>query len=195
MTVDFILDITCLWSYITWRQLRNAIQESDTHPVISVFFVPPQPFFAGFETTPAERNRMLEERARPLLNETGIFVDFDRLPHLSGNIRLPCDLARKAFFEQKYNVLDEIFSAFFAFGQDITDTNVLSRIAQHNGIKSDSFETFGAQPSLPLNMPEGLRTVPCLIFNQKSILFGAQNVPCLKNMLFLSKILKKENTF
>ena len=33
---------------------------------------------------------------------------------------------------------------------------------------------------LPDGMPEGLRAVPCLIFEKKAVLFGVQSLPCLR---------------
>ena len=194
MTVDFILDITCLWSYIAWMQLRKALNECDIKPEISPFFISSETFFIGFDIAPAEKARMLEERARPVLGKNNIEVDFDKLPELSGDVSLPCRLIRQAFLEKKHNVLDEVFAAFFSDGQDITVSSVLLDIAKHNGIKKIGHEQH-AFTSPPLNMPEGLRTVPCLIFDKRTVLFGVQSVPCLKNMLFLTELIKKENLF
>ena len=58
-----------------------------------------------------------------------------------------------------------------------------------------AYASFGVQNYLLLNISENPCPLPCLIFNQKSILLGAQNVPYLKNMLFLRKILKKKILF
>ena len=137
---------------------------------------------------------MLEERACPLLEENGLYVDFDALPEFSGDAALPCNLIRAAFSEKKYTVLDELFAAFFAFGRDITDPAVLKPIAEHNGLKPVT-GTNPVYPPLPVNMPESLRAVPCLIFNRTSVLFGAQTVPSLKNILHLNAQIEKENKF
>ena len=192
MTIDFILDISCLWSYIVWRQLQISLRECAVQAKIMPFFVSAGSFFAGFDISPADKARMLEERARPLLEQNGLLVDFDRLPALSGDLSLPCQLIRAAFAEKKYTVLNDIFEAFFTFGQDFTAPEVIAPIALRNGLeqKPASFSR-----SLPAGMPEGLRAVPCLIFNKSMVLFGAQSVPCLKNILYLSRQIQKENDF
>ena len=192
MTIDFILDISCLWSHIVWRQLKTALLENGADVEIVPFFVPSGAFFAGFDISPADKARMLGERARPLLEENGLYVNFDALPDFSGDIALPCKLIREAFCANKYAVLDEVFAAFFAFGRDITDPAVLKPIAEHNGLAVNT-ESHSVFSPLPANMPEGLRAVPCLIFNKTSVLFGAQTVPCLKNILHLNARIEKEN--
>ena len=137
---------------------------------------------------------MLENRIRPDLEENGLCVDFDNLPDFSSDPALPCRLVKAAFSEKKYSVLDEVFSAFFAFGRDITDPAVLKPIAEYNKLP---FATVANQPlpAPPSGMPDGLRAVPCLIFNKKSVLFGAQSVPCLKNILRLTVRIEQENMF
>lgn len=39
---------------------------------------------------------------------------------------------------------------------------------------------------------EPLRAVPCLIFDRKTMIFGAQSIACLKNMLSLAFCLREE---
>lgn len=193
MKIDFILDICCLWSYIAWRQLQEAVQECSIQAEITPFFISSGSFFPGFDISPSNKIRMLEEKAHPFLEQAGLFVDFDRLPDLSGDISRSHRLVRSAFAEKKYKVLDELFAAFFAFGRDITDPAVLSSIADYNGLKGYASLPFST--ALPANMPEGLRAVPCMIFNQTTIIFGAQSVPCLKNMLRLNNRLQNEEAF
>lgn len=192
MRIDFIYDIGCLWSYIVWRQLRISLEECAVNADITPFFVPSDSFFAGFTVSPADKARMLEERTRPFLEETGLSVDFDLLPDFSGDASLPARLIRAAFAERKYDVLDDIFASFFTEGLDITNPEVLSPVMIRNGLKANPDATF-VPFSAPAGIPEGLRAVPCLIFDKRAVLFGAQSVPCLKNMLSLSLRLQKEN--
>ena len=193
MKIDLLLDIFCPWSYIAWRQLQNALLECRIEADMTPFFVSPEPFFTGFNITPAQKARLLEEKLHPVLEEAGLFIDFDNLPELSGDFSRPAHLARAAFAQKKNGVLNELFAAFFAFGQDITDESVLKRIADHNALTQKDYATF--RSGLPDGMPEGLRAVPCLIFEKKAVLFGVQSLPCLKNMLYLSDRIGKENAF
>ena len=193
MNIDVILDLFCPWSYIAWRQLQNALTECGIEAEITPFFVSSGSFLQGFDITPARKARILEKRLRPVLAENGLFVDFDNLPELSGDLSRPAHLARAAFEQKNRDVLNELFAAFFAFGQDITDPTVLERIAVRNFLTKKDYTP--SRTGLPAGMPEGLRAVPCLIFEGKAVLFGAQRVPCLKNMLYLSDRIQKENAF
>ena len=191
MNIDFILDISCLWSYIAWRQLQTVLKENAISAKITPFFMTGGSFFPGFNIQPADKARMLERKVRPFLQETGIFVNFDSLPELSSDLSLPCQLVRSAFIQKKYKVLDEVFSTFFSFGQDISDSETIYSIAERYGLKIKKSQ----RTSLPANMPESLRAVPCLIFDHTTIIFGAQSVPCLQNMLHLTNQLEKEKAF
>lgn len=191
MNIDFILDISCLWSCIAWRQLQTALKECAEQPDITLFFIPTGSFFPGLEIGPADRARLLESRVRPILEQTGLFVDFDHLPELSGGLEAPCRLARAAFAQKKYIVLDELFSAFFSFGRDISNPETIETIARYHGLTLEKENT--ASSALPTNIPEGLRAVPCLIFDRTTLIFGMQSVPCLKNMIRLAERLEKEN--
>ncbi|MBO4643935.1 MAG: DsbA family protein [Alphaproteobacteria bacterium] len=195
MNIDFILDITCLWSYIAWRQLRTALKENAARATISPFFINGGSFFPGFDIQAADRARMLEEKASPFLREAGISVNFDAIPELSSDLSLPCELVRTAFSKKKYNVLDDIFSAFFSFGKDVSVPETIRPIAEHYELTLNAEHRNPRRNPLPANMPEGLRAVPCLIFDHTTIIFGVQSIPCLKNMICLSNLLKKENVF
>ncbi|MBR1777016.1 MAG: hypothetical protein IJ752_00310 [Alphaproteobacteria bacterium] len=195
MNIDFILDISCLWSYISWRQLQTALKECAVQVDISPFFISSGSFFPGLDTEPADRARLLESRAGPLLKQTGIFVNFDCLPPLSHDLSWPDKLIRAAFAQKKYSVLDEVFSAFFSFGRDISALQTIIPIMEYHDLTLNDLNAVPPVSKIPVNMPEGLRAVPCLVFEHKTIIFGVQSVPCLKNMLHLAEQLKKEASF
>ncbi len=196
MNIDFILDIGCLWSFLDWRHLQTAMRDFSDSFKITPFFVPPHPFFPGLSINPADRARLLRNRIEPFLIESGINVCFDDLPDLPDDLSKPCRLIHCAFAGQKGDgVLNDVFDAFFIFGQNICDTNVLTRIAEKNGLP-DIF----TNQALPTVFPrlidkEPPMAVPCLIFDHKTMIFGAQSVTCLKNMISLVLSLRKEKEF
>lgn len=193
MHIDFILDIGCLWSYITWRHLQTAMKSFPHQFEITPFFVPPLSFFPGFSINPADRARLLRSRAEPLLRQSGIDVCFDALPDLPQDISLPCRLIRYAFDCQKgSSVLSDVFDSFFISGQNICDMEILTRIAVRNGLSGSFFKQSPSAVLPRMIAKEPLRAVPCLIFDRKTMIFGAQSVPCLKNMLSVSFCLQKE---
>ena len=196
MHIDFILDIGCLWSYVTWRHLRTAMKSFPCHFEIAPFFVPPHSFFPGFSVNPADRARLLRGRAEPLLRQSGINVCFDALPDLPEDVSLPCRLICRAVDCRKGNdVLSDVFDAFFISGQNICDTDILMKIAGRHGLSGDCLRQYPPAVLPRLTGKEPPRAVPCLIFDRKAMIFGAQSVACLKNMLSLALCLQKEKIF
>lgn len=193
MHIDFILDIGCLWSYIAWRNLQTALKSFPAPVEITPFFIPPFSFFPAVSINPAVRARLSRDKAGPLLRRSGINVPFDELPDLPEDVSPPCRMIRHAFCRQKGGkVLSDVFDAFFLSAQNICDTAVLTRIARKNGLPDDCF-TLPCPAVLPdAPAKEPLKAVPCLIFDRKTMIAGAQSVECLKNMLSLAFRLREE---
>ena len=193
MNIDFIADISCLWSYIAWRQLQTALRECAVEADIVPCIVSSGLLFPKISQAFPDRKEILRRRLSPLLEENGIYVNFDTLPDLSEDISLCARLIKTAFSEKKYKLLDDIFNAYFAFGRDVSTRQTLQPIADY--YKLDLARLNAVPPFLPSAVPEGLRTVPCTIFNGTSVIFGAQGVPCLKNIIRLNAQMQKENLF
>lgn len=196
MRIDFILDIGCLWSYIAWHQLQTALKEYSFPYEIKPFFVSSERFFPGFSMNPAERTKLLEKRAAPFLEQAELRICFEKLPHAVQDLTLAARLADDAFKKHKGNdVLTAIFEAFFMHGENISDPDVLIEIARRHQLSLE-FLTQERSCVFPNSLKtDPMRAVPCLIFDQKTMIFGAQSVSCLKNMLSLAVCLKKEKTF
>lgn len=196
MHIDFILDIGCLWSFLNWRHLQTAMKSFSRSFKITPFFVPPHPFFPGFSINPADRARLLRGRIEPFLIRSGINVCFDSLPDLPDDLSKPYHLIHNALaYQKESDVLNDIFDAFFIFGQNICDTDILMQIADKNGLP-DIFSEKKLRPFFPRFIDkEPPRAVPCLIFDHKTMIFGAQSVSCLKNMISMTLSLQNEKGF
>ena len=195
MRIDFILDISCLWSYLTWCNLQTAMGCFTFPFQIKPFFIDSSSFFPSCFINPAQRAKLLRTRIEPLLRQSEIDVCFDSLPDLF-DLTLPCRLIRYAFRHQKGNeVLSDVFKSFFVLGQNICDETILADIARKHTLSTNFFNQ--SLPTIPPRLvgKELLRTVPCLIFDQKSMIFGTQSVNCLKNMISLAFCLQKEKNF
>ena len=59
MRIDFIADAACVWSFITWRQLRAAMRDFAADFDIAVFFPRAQSAVPRSKLNPADRARML----------------------------------------------------------------------------------------------------------------------------------------
>ncbi len=196
MRIDFILDVGCLWSYIAWHQLQTALQDFSVSFKINPCFVTSEGFFPGFSLNPADRTRLLEKRVAPFLEQTKLRICFEKLPNTVQDLSLTSQLAYDAFKKHKGNkVLTEIFEAFFLYGKNISDPDILIEIADKNQLSHDFLTQKFSCIFPPSVRKDSLRAVPCLIFDQKTMIFGSQSVSCLKNMLSLAICLEKEKSF
>lgn len=193
MHIDFILDIQCLWSYLCWNHLQTALK-AFPHFEISPFFVSsPASIQKNFFIK--EKMDLLEKSIKPFFNELKLEINLEKLPVLQKDLSLIYQFVYHAFYkEKKYCVLDHLFQSYFLLKKNIADLQVLKEIAKTCGSSFDFFDK-AVLPDLPFRFKqETLHAVPCLIFEKKAVIFGAQSVSCLKNMLFLSNRLKQETT-
>lgn len=196
MHIDFIADAACIWSFITWRQLRAALRDFAADFDIAVFFPHARTTVHRPRLNPADRARMLAQAAQPLLARTGCRVDFDALPALPDDLSPLYLMMRNAFACRKgCDVLDDVFSSFFERGENIGDAAVINRIARENGLPAGLQTDRRAFPRPDPAANEILQAVPCLIFDRRTIIFGAQTDVCLKNMIALALNLEKEPAF
>lgn len=196
MRIDFIADAACVWSFITWRQLRAAMRDFAADFDIAVFFPRAQSAVPRSKLNPADRARMLAETARPLLAQAGCDVDFDALPRLPDDLSPLYRMMQGAFSCRKgCAVLDAVFSSFFERGENIGDASVIDRIARENGVPAGLQPDHRSAPRPDRTADEILQAVPCLIFDRRTIIFGAQTDVCLKNMIALALNLEKEPDF
>lgn len=195
MHIDFIADAVCVWSFITWRQLRSAARDFAADFDIAVFF-PRARTVSRSKLNPADRARMLADVARPLLAQTGCDIDFNALPRLPDDLSPLYRMMQGAFSCRKgCAVLDAVFSSFFERGENIGDASVIDRIARENGVPAGLQTDHRSAPRPDRTADEILQAVPCLIFDRRTIIFGAQTDVCLKNMIALALNLEKEPDF
>ena len=197
MRIDFIADIGCLWSFIAWHRLKQALSDYPRLFEIKPFLIQTtSPLFPPFA---ADKARFLRKRAEPELAASGLSVPFDDLPDMNGDLFPAAALVENAFKadEQKgVDVLTDVFDAFFLFARDIGDLDVLTEIAVRNGISARFWAEFPKRrPFTPEKDAPPLRSLPCLVFDGKTMLCGANSVACLKSMLDLSVNLNDEKDF
>lgn len=197
MHIDFILDTACIWSYIAKRRMEKALAAfPDIRPEISVFFMSPMFGVSPYlRLNPADRTRLLKDKIMPYLDELEISVKFDSLPVLE-------DLSESYLLVQRgfscgcgMKTLEAVFSAYFTQGLDIGNKAVIDKIAADFGLADTPAQERTPHSALPLLKKEGLRCVPCFIFDHLTTLFGAQSTPCFKNMIALALCLSQEKNF
>ncbi|HAW34402.1 MAG TPA: hypothetical protein DCX19_07280 [Alphaproteobacteria bacterium] len=198
MRIDFIADIGSLWSFIAWHGLLRALADYPNMFEIKPSFIQTSSPF--FPPSAADKARFLRDRTEPLLAESGLSVPFDDLPDWNGDMFPASALIEKAFKagQQKgVDFLTDVFDAFFLRARDIGDIDVLTEIADRRGTDADYMTEFSDQPfrAPEQNALPPLRALPCLVFDRKTTLFGANSVACLKSMLDLTVRLNGERDF
>lgn len=197
MHIDFILDTACIWSYIAKRRMEKALEAfPDIHPEISVFFMSPMFGVSPYlRINPADRTRLLKEKVMPYLDELEISVAFDSLPAVD-DVSESCLLVQRGFScGCGMETLEAVFNAYFTQALDISDKRIIDKIASECGLNGIEEKTHTPHSALPLLKKEGLRCVPCFIFDHLTTLFGAQSTPCFKNMIVLARCLSQEKNF
>lgn len=200
MDIDFVLDTVCIWSYIGFRRLREALQsfpnDAFTLTVHPYFIAPPDdfPLYAPKRSvSPAERTRALRDKLTPYLRETGIFVAFDKLPDVRSSAPSHILVQAGAAQNKGAETLEAVFSAYFTQAADIGQISVLLQIAENLNLNIDAFQTelekYYADPRpMPAWRKEGVRGVPSLIFGKKFLITGAQSVKSLIRLIQTARI-------
>lgn len=208
MHIDFIFDTVCIWSYIAKRRLDSALKnfpKLKASLVVRPFLILPSPFF-GFSVPPeavpnaADKTKLLRPKIESAAEREGLQIAFDDLPPVTDSVPSHL-LIREAFFQNKGNeVMENVFHAYFCEALDISDMTVLKNIAERGGMDVNGLENKLTEGKECFNAPlpphwkrSGIRAVPCLLFDRKTMIFGAQSAATLKKMIELSLFLRKED--
>lgn len=206
MHIDFILDTVCAWSYIAKRRLDEAILafprlkfDICVHPFL---IAPPAALWRDrpeIHIDMAARTRELRQKIEPAAREVGLVINFDALPSIPDSV--PSHILVRYGFEQNKGMetLEAVFSAYFIRGENIGDPDVLSCLAKQCGLDTETLrkkmDTDFPPTSLPLLWRKsGVRGIPCFIFDQKTLISGAQSIDVFKRMIELYLTLRQENT-
>jgi predicted DsbA family dithiol-disulfide isomerase len=198
MTVDVVSDAVCPWCFVGKRRLEAALAESAGADV-SVQWRP----FQLDPTIPAEgldreaymrakfrddaRLAEVHQRLKALGAEVGISFDFaaiKRSPNTLDAHRL-IRWAGEAGVQDA--VVERLFSAYFARGEDIGDRDALVRIAQESGMSGEDVkrrladEADAAEVKAEIERAQqlGVSGVPFFIFANKLAVSGAQSAEVL----------------
>jgi predicted DsbA family dithiol-disulfide isomerase len=201
VSIDMISDVICPWCFLGKRRLDRALTQ--LHEIeVEVNF---RPFFLD-ATIPAEgmdrRAYMVakfgEERLKtihdPLLaagKETGIDYQFDKITRTPSSMNAHRLLRWAHQAETQRTVKEALFTAYWSWGQDISQIDVLKTIATVNGMHGDDIAKMlesdldKAQVLEEAQMAQqiGVTGVPTFILNRKYGMVGAQPEGALIEMI------------
>lgn len=201
MRIDLFSDTVCPWCRIGKRHLELALADWPGEPVTirhRSFFLDPGIPAEGYDfqahmtakgggrMTPEDFFAMPRQRGKAV-GLTFNFEDIAKAPNTMLSHRLVY-LTPEA---ERGAMLDAIFAAYFEFGRDIGDPDVLAAIAAEQGQDAAAIRTALAGDAAEAQVladvdfarQAGISSVPFFIFNDKYALSGAQPVEVMGRVL------------
>jgi predicted DsbA family dithiol-disulfide isomerase len=207
MRVDIFADVICPWCWIGKRRLERALQARPQDRLVTrwrAFQLNPGMPAAGMDRREylaakfggeGQANRIYDV-IRSAGDSEGLDFQFDRIQHTPNTLRAH-RLVRLAQERGTGNLMMEaLFQAYFARGEDVGDREVLVDAAAPLGLSAeevrrhiDSAEGLEAvQAEDALARRHGINGVPCYIFNGKFALAGAHEPEVLFQLFDLARV-------
>ncbi len=197
VVIDVVSDVICPWCFLGKRRLDKALASlPDIEAEVTY-----RPFFLD-STIPAEGmdrhtymlNKFGAERLKsihdPLIaagKEDGVPYAFDKITRTPNTLNAH-RLSRWAQVSGvQRTVMEALFMAYWSWGQDISDIEVLRTIASVNGLHGEDIANLLATDADKADVMEearmatniGVTGVPTFILNRKYGMAGAQPVAAL----------------
>ena len=199
--IDVISDVVCPWCFLGKRRLDAAVRMVPEIPVRVLF----RPFFLD-PTIPREgmsrRDYLVGKFGEGALDgihdqliaigeAEGVPYKFDLITRSPNSMNAHRLLRWAAVAGTQPQVLEALFMAYWSWGQDIGDIEVLKTIATVNGFRGEDIERVlksdeGVKDVLEeVAMAEriGVTGVPTFILNSKHGVVGAQPAEVLANAI------------
>ncbi len=202
LRIDIVSDVVCPWCVIGYRQLAEALKQTDTAHTIH---------WHPFELNPnmlSEGQNMREhiiekygstkeesDASRVRLTEAGREVGFEFNFNDDTRMHNTFNLHQLLHFADQQGRMHELkqalFAAHFTNNRNISDINVLADIAAETGLdRSEALAVlegqFFAQEVRTEEQhwqQQGIQSVPAIIFNERHLVSGAQGVDNYINIL------------
>ena len=202
LKIDIVSDVVCPWCVIGYRQLVQALRETNTEYEIHW-----HPFELN-PNMPAEGQNLREhvaqkygssdkesEQSRAQMTAAGEAVGFHF--NFNDDIRMynTFDLHQLLHWadgqERMHELKQALFTAHFTDNRNISDNAVLADIAAQIGLNRDEAiavlkdQRFAheVRDSEQWAQQQGIQGVPAVIFNDRHLVTGAQGVDNFKSML------------
>ena len=208
LKIDIVSDVVCPWCVIGYRQLAQALEETDTeyeihwHP----FELNPNMPFEGQNlrehvAQKYGRTDKQSEESRGQRTAAGAAVGFDfnftddTRMHNTFNLHQLLHWANGQ--GRMHDLKQALFTAHFTNNRNISDNIVLADIATEIGLdRTEALDVLANQrfanevrDSEQWAREQGIQGVPAVIFNDRHLVTGAQGVNNFKSILVqLSKI-------
>ena len=201
MHIDIVADTTCPWCYIGKRRLERALQERPDMEVTLEWkpfqLNPDMPVEGMNREEYAETKAGGEEELRENEQRPYIVGESEDLPFAFDLIeRTPNTIDSHRLIRWSYSmgvqdaVVEKLFERYFMEGSDISDQEVLLKIADETGLDYDLVaELLDSDKDVEAIQDEnkhyleiGVTGVPCFIIDKKYVVMGAQETETFLQM-------------
>jgi predicted DsbA family dithiol-disulfide isomerase len=201
ISVDMISDVICPWCFLGKRRLDKAIAAVPDLQVevnFRPFFLDPAIPAEGLDRHDYMAAKFGEERLKtihdPLLaagKEDGIAYDFDAITRTPSSMNAHRLLRWAHLIGSQRQVKEALFTAYWCWGKDISDIDVLKTIATVNGLNGEEIaEELATERDKAEVLEEarlaqqiGVTGVPTFVVNRKYGAAGAQPVESLVGLI------------
>ena len=201
VSIDVISDVICPWCFLGKRRLDKAllmVPDIKVEVVYRPYFLDPTIPPEGFDRTEYMTRKFGAERLKtihdPLIaagKEDGIPYNFDKITRSPNSLNAHRLLRWAHMAGCQSGVKEALMMAYWSWGQDISDIEVLKTIAIVNGFNGpdvakhlasdlDKEEVLAEAKSA---QEIGVTGVPTFLVNKKYGMVGAQSVAAIVEML------------
>lgn len=204
LRIDIVSDVVCPWCIIGYRQLAEALKQTNTEHEIHW-----HPFELN-SNMPSEGQNLREhimekygsskeesDASRIRMTEAGSEVSFefnfndDTRMHNTFNLHHLLYWAGQQGQKPMHDLKQALFSAHFTDGRNISDNTVLADIAAEVGLDRDEALAVLEEQRFAKEVraeerhwqQQGIQSVPAMIFNERHLVSGAQGVDNYLNIL------------
>ena len=204
LRIDIVSDVVCPWCIIGYRQLTEALKQTNTeheihwHPFELNSNMPSagqnlrehimEKYGSSKEESDASRLRMTQAG-----DEVGFEFNFndDTRMHNTFNLHQLLYWAGQQGQKPMHDLKQALFGARFTDGRNISDNTVLADIAAEVGLNREEAlavledQRFAKEVRAEERywQQQGIQSVPAMIFNERHLVNGAQGVDNYVNIL------------
>lgn len=202
LRIDIVSDVVCPWCVIGYRQLAEALKQTDTaydihwHPFELNPNMPPEgqnlrEHIAEKYGTSEEESQESRSRLTAAGSDVGFEFQFtdDMRMHNTFNLHQLLHWANQQ--GRMHDLKQALFTAHFTSQRNISDNTVLADIAAEIGLDRDEAvlvleeQRFAneVREAEQWSREQGIQAVPAVIFNGRHLVSGAQGVENYKHIL------------